>query len=229
MKPHRRILSPENNLTFLFVSLSLLIFVIYPFFDPEGTGSWIIQAFSLFVLISGSYAAVDRPMAFYGSLALAALALMTRATYLITPGLPMFAAMTSIWLVFILYTAAVVLARVLGPGRITLHRIKGAFAVYLLIGLAFAMAYGLLEVLSPGAFDQGEETAADGSLEGLVGAMVYLSFVTMTTLGYGDVTPVSAAARSLTTLEALVGQFYIAVLVARLVAMEMAQAGGEKT
>jgi len=96
---------------------------------------------------------------------------------------------------------------------ISLNRIVGAVCVYLLLGVMWSLAYNVLEYLQPDSFK---------GLTELVSPVwnpdwIYFSFVTITTLGYGDITPLTQTARSLTVAEAIVGQFYIAVLVAGLV------------
>lgn len=115
-----------------------------------------------------------------------------------------------------LLTAAVA-RRTFSDGPVDRTRIEGAVVVYLLIGLAFASAYRWLEAVAPGAFRFGDpELAADPGA-----ALLYFSFVTLTTVGYGDVTPLHPIARSLAPVESLVGQLFPAVLLARLVALEV--------
>lgn len=107
-------------------------------------------------------------------------------------------------------------SRVYGEGPVTMHRIQGAVALYLLIAAFFAVLYELLEGVSPGAFRfAGGLTTAGVSSE----ALYYFSFVTLTTVGYGDVTAVHPFARSLVMFEALIGQLYPAILLARLVTL----------
>jgi hypothetical protein len=110
-----------------------------------------------------------------------------------------------------------VLAHTFKPGVVTFHRVQGSVAVYLLLGLAWAHAYFLVALIHPGAFNT--PPAADGINE--MPQFVYYSFVTLTTVGYGDITPIHPFARSLATLEALVGQLYPAILIARLVSLEI--------
>lgn len=111
--------------------------------------------------------------------------------------------------------AIVLLTQIFRPGRVTHVRIQGAIAVYLLFGIAWAHAYHITAILHPGsfAFQSGElSTVAD---------WFYYSFITLTTVGYGDITPTAQIARTLAVGEALTGQLYLAVLIARLVAMEI--------
>ena len=97
-------------------------------------------------------------------------------------------------------------------------RIVGAICVYLLIGLGYASIYETLDGVFPGSFRFPADSAwtAPGSLR-----YRYFSFVTLATLGYGDVTPVTALAGTLAALEAIAGQLYIGITVARLVALSL--------
>ena len=117
-------------------------------------------------------------------------------------------------LVYLAGMVVVVLERVLRAGRVTVHRINGAVAAYLLFAVIFANAYELVETLQPGSF--GGVTASRGW-----GGFLYFSQVTLFTVGYGDITPVAAGARSLAMLEGLIGQLFPAILLARLVALEV--------
>jgi Ion channel len=113
----------------------------------------------------------------------------------------------------------VVAHAVYAPGRITFHRLQGAVVLYLNLATIFAAAYGLIWELSPGAF--ANVLAKAGGPEE-VGTMLYFSLTTLTTTGYGDVVAVDPFARSLANLEAVIGQFYLAITVARLVTLELA-------
>ena len=112
----------------------------------------------------------------------------------------------------------VVVHAVFAPGRITAQRVQGAAVVYLNLAMIFASAYRLIAELNPAAFNNA--SAPDRSTE--LGTMLYFSLVTLTTTGYGDVTPVDPFARGLANLEAVIGQFYLAITIARLVTLEIA-------
>ena len=98
-------------------------------------------------------------------------------------------------------------------------RIVGAICVYALIGLAWAKTYEALDGVVPGSFRFPADTA--WAMPGLV-RYTYFSFVTLGTLGYGDVSPVTALAGTLAWMEAVTGQLYLAITVARLVALSLA-------
>ncbi len=110
---------------------------------------------------------------------------------------------------FLTYAASVVFLSVIRPGAVDQARLLGSACVFILVAQVWAATYSLLELLSPGAF------AVTGHPQVQIGDLTYLSFVTQTTLGYGDVTPVSPLARSLATLQATAGLFYMGVIVAR--------------
>jgi hypothetical protein len=109
-----------------------------------------------------------------------------------------------------------ILRQVLRAGPITPRRIQGSVAVYLLLGLLWAVLYESVELLRPGSFRMGTQTGGAHLPQ-----LGYFSFTTLTTLGFGDILPVSPFARSLVVLEALVGQLFPVILIARLVAMEI--------
>lgn len=115
--------------------------------------------------------------------------------------------------VFLLLATSNTLQQVAVGNDISLNRIVGAVCVYLLLGVMWSIAYSVLEFSQPGSFKGLTELASTAWNPD----WIYFSFVTITTLGYGDITPLTQTARSLTFSEAIVGQFYIAVLVAGLV------------
>ena len=119
---------------------------------------------------------------------------------------------------FYLWGAVLIVASLIRRQTLSLDSIFGAICGYLLLGMAWGVLYSLLDTGWPGSFDVGsrlaEQVPADHSR---IPLFTYYSFITLTTVGYGDVTPVSAPARTCAWLEALTGQFYLAVLVAGLV------------
>jgi hypothetical protein len=110
---------------------------------------------------------------------------------------------------------AVMLARVFAPGPVTSYRLVGAVVAYVLVGLTWAYLYEFVEILRPGSFH-----APRGMAEGSYPTALYYSFVTLTSVGYGDVTPVSSAARAFSNLESLVGILFPAVLIGRLLSKQ---------
>jgi hypothetical protein len=103
---------------------------------------------------------------------------------------------------------------VFGPGRITAHRVRGAILLYLALALIYAWLYRLIALLEPGAF-----TGLDGVDLDTRAPFIYYSLTTLTTLGFGDIVPIDPFARSLTMSEALAGQLYPAVILARMLTL----------
>jgi hypothetical protein len=127
-------------------------------------------------------------------------------------------------ILFLGFVAVMILRAILTQGSISLDSIFGAICAYLLLGMAWGSLYSIIEVLQPGSFQATGELADSVELAEARGpVLIYYSFVTMTTVGYGDITPVSPPARTLSWLEAMMGQFYIAVLVAFLVGIRISQ------
>jgi hypothetical protein len=106
------------------------------------------------------------------------------------------------------------------PGAVSVHRVMGGIAAYLLIGVTWAFGYKLLLAMIPGAIHFQTPLAAEVAT-GEPGRLIYFSFETLTTVSYGDAYPVHRMARSLTTAEALIGQLYPAILIATLVGMAL--------
>jgi hypothetical protein len=112
----------------------------------------------------------------------------------------------------------VVLHAVYAPGHITFHRLQGAVVLYLNLAVICASAFSLIWALSPTAF---ATLAAPTGGPDEFATVLYFSLTTLTTTGYGDIVPVDPFARSLANLESVLGQFYLAITVARLVTLEM--------
>lgn len=125
---------------------------------------------------------------------------------------------------FLGLTIVLILRDLLLLRDVTWDSIVGTFCGYLLIGVMWSEAYSLLHLASPDSLHFDNASIADISIPGRHWQDIqYFSFATLTTVGYGDITPVSTSARTLAALEALCGQFYLAVLVAGLVGVRIPQ------
>jgi hypothetical protein len=127
------------------------------------------------------------------------------------------------WLIAGLALSVVVARAVFGPGRITYHRVVGAVLLYLIIGLIFVALYGFVALSTSVAFTNFPALRGDFAVSG---NLIYFSFVTLTTTGYGDIAPLHPFARSLANVEAIIGQIYPATLLARLVTLELTHERG---
>ena len=147
----------------------------------------------------------------------------------IEPALPFATRLTELYpgrglpmLALLILSLSQTFPHVLGTERVTSDKIAGAICVYLQISAAWLVAYLFaFDVIGPDAFAFANGVPA----EGYVGReLYYFSWVTMTTLGYGDITPTHPFVRVLANMECVAGQFYIAIVVARLVALQITQA-----
>jgi hypothetical protein len=123
------------------------------------------------------------------------------------------------WLIAGVALSVVVARAVFRPGRVTYHRVVGAILLYLIVGMTFVSLYGFVALTAPKAFTNLPELHGDFAVSG---DLIYFSFVTLTTAGYGDIAPLHPYARSLANVEAIIGQIYPATLLARLVTLELA-------
>jgi len=128
---------------------------------------------------------------------------------------------------FLGYAIVVLVLFIFASRQVTLNVVSASLCVYLLLGLVWAVIYSTIYSLDPGAFrwtvlgTGPPETLHFGKGKSIT--VLYFSFTTLTTLGYGDIVPISPLARALTSIEAITGQLYLAVLVARLVGLNIAE------
>lgn len=209
---------------------SLLLFLLLIFFLSPFLGSlaeFLISVFFALLLISGTANITERKIFRWIAATVAGSTILFNILQEIRPG-PL---MNCLWqlsgVIYLFLLIYVVLLQVFRDGPVTSHRVQGAIAVYLLIGITWTFIYELIDQCIPGAFSFPQ------SMKDLPGgpdhrsSMTYFSFVTMTTLGYGDILPVSPVARVFVITEALIGQLYPATLLARLVSLEISHKQGQ--
>ncbi len=130
---------------------------------------------------------------------------------------------------FLALAVSVILRHLFERRAVQIDDILGTLCGFLLAAMAWANVYGMIELLAPGAFDvAGPIRPALAHWHERESLFLYFSLTTLTTIGYGDVTPVASAARSAATLEGVFGQFYIAVVVAQLVGSKLAEANSRE-
>jgi hypothetical protein len=220
----RWLLGTDAGLTGLLISLFVLLFVLYPLVEPRTVSQYLLDALAILFLISGTFSVSDRGRVLFPCVvSLAAATLILQLLFYASPSPLLLVLRVASLMLFLGVVTGAVLYRVLRPGRVTAHRVGGAIAVYLMLGLLWASAYSLVYIHDPASFELGRPAEATDELGEIqtraTGRLVYFSFVTMTTLGYGDVTPRSAAAGNLAVLQALTGQIYLAVILARIVSL----------
>jgi hypothetical protein len=201
----------RGGLRTLLASLVALL-VVFPVIDEGLIGRGVFVVLSTVVVLSGAYAASMDRHRLATALLLAMPALASRWSQVFVPTTPIRAAALVTSLVFYVYTIVLVLQYVLRTDDVTPDEIFGAVSVYILVGLAWGMGFSFLELLAPGSI-----YSVKGAL--VPGDFLYFSFITLMTVGYGDMYPVSPVARSMAIVEAMVGIIFVAVLISRLVGL----------
>jgi hypothetical protein len=201
----------------------LVMFVIGPLTGTSLTFPLIIQLFvvlialvSILMVAEGSAARAFTTTAFGATLIGWAL----RAFF---PTPLSFSIAETIAVLLSIATITVTMGRiVLGEGRVSLHRLQGAIAIYLNIALAFGFIDNLILRYWPDAYSN-----ISGGRRDHLGEMLYFSLTTITTTGYGDLAPIRPVARGMANLEAVTGQLYVAMMISILVGLHVSHRGRE--
>ncbi len=215
-----------NRLTFrfrgLFVAL-LTIWAVGPFLQQGDLGRNLLQLVLTVVFLAALNAVTDTRRSRVTALVLAGLAILGIWIAQVSPA---GRSLTAIgWLlstVFLAFTVVKIVGYVLRSKEVTSEILFGALCAYLLLGLFFALVYSTVELWQPGSLNLPTASATPALSDApQFWVITYFSFVTLTTLGFGDIAPQTPVARSMVTLEALIGQLFLAVLIARIVALHI--------
>ena len=215
----------------MLVFLMILIFL-GPFISADDRGFTLYDGLFTGILIVGAYSASKKKssLVIASAIALPAVALVWLDHF--DPSTSYAVPRYVLALLFFAYIGGTILSNVLKTERVTFDKICAALCSYLLLGLIFAILYSLLEFLDPGTFLAGGSVIPKGDSRAFFGAglgqAIYFSFTTLTTLGYGDLTGATPLAKNLSVLEAIIGQIYLVVLVARLVGLEISHSSDKK-
>jgi hypothetical protein len=200
----------------LLVALGLL-FVTSPLVEDLPHGDLVEALLLSFVMISALLAVGGRRRTFHIGLMLFAPALIGKWINYLRPDLLPPAVFLAAAVVFFAYVVAHLLRFILRASRVDTNVLCAGLSGYLLLGLLWMPLYVMVARLNPAAFSLPANAGAVATLDGF--NAFYFSFTTLCTVGYGDITPVSRAARMLSVTEAIAGLFYVAVLISRLVAV----------
>jgi hypothetical protein len=205
-------------LTALTALLVIMLFVIAP---VQALGLFLFQAFELvfaIILVVGVFVMSGSRTAVAAMIVALLMATVGGLLRIRAPSILDLNLFAGAWFIMGITMAWVVAGAVFAAGRITYHRIMGAVLLYLAVAVTFVALFTFVGTLVPKAFSglSVEDSPA------LASNLIYFSFTTLTTTGYGDIFPVHPIARSLCNVEAIFGQLYPATLLARLVTLEIA-------
>ena len=206
--------SEKNNFLYLTVGIVVLLFVGAISDQFEGlVGHQMVQAFSVINIVVGIYGFKSEKMWFHSTLGISVLIISIVIIGVALELLHLY--YVHLILLFCFYIWAIWLAgkQVLFAGAVDANKIVGAICIYLLMGLIWTLMYLFIAQSIPGAFNGIEQLVWYDNFADVA----YYSYVTLTTLGYGDISPVAPIARFLVYMEAVVGVFYMAILVASLI------------
>ncbi len=208
----------QNNFFFLLPALLILLIILPVITDIYGTRNWLIGhlAFST-TLIFSILSLKESKKWFLSGIAFVLCGVVFSSLALLKDSQLYLCLSLFADFLFLLLVISIALQQVVFSDKVNLHNLAGAVCVYLLLGIIWSFAYYFINIVMPGSFKG--NLAIDTHMQ--LHDFVYYSFVTLTTLGYGDIVPLSATARSLVYMEAIFGQFYIAVLVAGLVSIHI--------
>jgi hypothetical protein len=213
-----RFLRGDGSLTVAVLLLVLFVFVLSPLREMNDVGGLALDiAFAASVGFGAWFLYEPQPIMRLFLIFLGATLILRVADFSIG-GLALDVLSALFTLVAASLLGTMFITRALRDGRINMHRIMGAVGSFLLVGVVFSQTYRILALLVQDAFTVG---GAPAPASVFLPRVTYFSFVTLTSLGYGDITPLHPFARALVVLEALTGQLFLAILVARLVAMEL--------
>jgi hypothetical protein len=203
----------------------LFMIVVSPTVSGHGSGVLVELAFDA-ILLAGVYSAgPGRHRWPFLALTVVTLAVRWGEHLSGTPQLDVGALLiTVLWLV---YAVSIIIGDLFRRRDVTVDTILGAVVTYLLVAVAFTMVFEIIELQNPGSFS-GVPDDANNYRTQLGASMMYFSLVCITTMGYGDIAPLSDLARPLAVLEGVFGQLYLAVMIARLVGLHLASSHGRE-
>ena len=200
----------------LLIALGLFL-ISAPFVEEVEGGAFIVSILLSLVLISAVLAVSNRRRTLVVAVLLVVPAIVGRLINDFRPDLVPPAVFLVAGLVLVAFVVMNLLRFVLRAPSVTTEVLCASISAYLMLGLMWTMAYWLVDQLTPGGAFSFNTNAGTRSMNGFNG--FYFSFITLSTVGYGDITPISRIARWLAAMEAMTGLLYVAVLIARLVAL----------
>ena len=212
----RRLRAYRFSMVQLLIALAVLL-ICAPFLEELEGGHLILSVLFSLVLLAAVIAVVDRKRSLAIALVLAVPAITARWINNFRPDLVHPAVFLVCALLLLGFVIGHLLHFILHAPVVTVEVLCASIAAYLMLGLMWTVAYWLVDQLTPGGAFSFNTSRDAQTMNGFTG--FYFSFITLSTVGYDDITPVSQAARWLAAMEAMTGLLYVAVLIARLVSL----------
>ena len=214
---------PHRFLLLLITELMLILG--YPFTDGTAIRAEMFRLFAVLVFSAALYAVLGRGRVTVVAFLLGVPSIVIHVANAMRYWLSLQVAALTLGLLFLAFVTAVFIWTVVSAPSVTGDILAGAVAAYLLLGITYGLTYGLIAVVSPSSF---RDTVEPGRVL-RPSEFIFFSFVTLTTVGYGDIVPWGAHARSLVILESVTGIMYPAVLIGRLIGLHSSRHPGSSS
>lgn len=201
----------------------ILWFVLMPFLEGGGFRLVLLNCLTSLIVLSGIIAVSEKRKTVIIGVSLGTPWFILSWIEILTAPLPLILSLisNSFLILFLIFTAFIILKFILESKEVSGDILYGAISTYFIIGGFWSMIYAVLETVQPGSFIISSTHNLDGAVNW--SNFVYYSYTTLTTLGYGDVVPVTSLARSFAVLEAIMGVMYLAIIISRLVGLFIAR------
>lgn len=217
----------ERSLRALLVYMSVSLFVWIPLsdYDDFWWGFLIVDLLFNMIILAGVFSVLTRWRKQLFFIVIAVLVSLLRIVSFLTGSVTLQLVGYALAIVFFALLARMVMQHIFKGGPVNYYRIEGSVVVFMIIGIVYAWFYTLLEAIQPGSF---AITEPSQNYQDMFSQFLYFSFVTMTTLGYGDMIATGSLAKSLVIFQGMIGLLYPVILIARLVSLEVAHSAQPK-
>ena len=215
----------KGNFFYLFISF-LCLLLIYPFFEGEGLETLAFLGILFIVLFSAVYAVEDGKRWHRLCALILAIGSFASNCWMLWGESFLGMLLAHFFLTaFFIFTIKVILSSIMHVKKVTGNILFGSINIYLLFGMLWAVLFSFISIIQPQAFVVNLPHERIGMLSWT--QFIYYSFATLTTVGYGDIAPVTSHAQSLAILEAVTGVLYVAILIAKLIGLYLHESSKE--
>ncbi len=227
-KHHLQSLVQHHSGKFVYLLLSLLfLMILIPILYPHPLGQILLNIMLTITMLFSLYTVSQKRRLVVSALILAGLTFLTMWYSHLTVNSTVAFVSLCLGFAFFMFTTVSILFHIFNEEDVTIDEIAAAISTYLLIGMSGAFLYGIVDYLIPGSIVSTTPVSPmilmHGSDFPYFADYIYFSFTSLTTLGFGDVVPATPVARTFSYLEAVIGQIYLTVLVARLVGLHISR------